>query len=48
MQGSAFATRVVIGGLLFAAAIIMILILPGLIDDMSSTVPLRSTQEAGR
>ena len=48
MKRIAFAAWVAIGGLLFAAAIIMILILPGLVDDMSSTVPLRSTREAGR
>jgi hypothetical protein len=48
MKRIAFAARVAIEVLLLVAAIVMILALPGLLDDTSSTVPQASTREAGR
>ena len=48
MRRVAVAARITIGGLLFAAAILMIMALPGFLTDTSSTVPLASTREAAR
>ncbi len=48
MKRIAFAARVTIEVLLLVVAIVMILVLPGLLDDTSSTVPQVSTREAGR
>jgi hypothetical protein len=48
MKRIALAARVAIEVLLFVAAIVVILALPGFLDDSSSTVPPASTQEAGR
>ena len=48
MKRIAFAARVAIEVLLLVAAIVMILALPGLLDDTSSTVPHASTRQAGR
>ncbi len=48
MKRIAFAARVAIEVLLLVAAIVMILALPGLLDDTSGTVPQASTREAGR
>jgi hypothetical protein len=48
MKRIAFAARVAIEVLLLVAAIVMILALPGLLDDTSSTAPHASTREAGR
>ncbi len=48
MKRIAFAARVAFEVLLLVTAILMILALPGLLDDTSSAVPPASTREAGR
>ena len=48
MKRIAFAACVAIEVLLLVTAILMILVLPTLLDETSSTVPQASTREAGR
>jgi hypothetical protein len=48
MKRIALAARVAIEVLLLVTAILMILVLPGLLDDTSSTAPQASTRETGR
>lgn len=48
MKRIASAARIAIEVLLALATIVIVLALPGLLDETSSTVPQASTREAGR
>ena len=45
MRTMAKGLGIIVGGLLFAAALYMLLALPGLVSDRDSTVPVRALQQ---